>query len=281
MKHFAPTLALLLPFTFALSACPKNGQLAGGGALDGPTDPGGGNGALTVVNPTEDTWDIAVDGAAKGSLGPRSQTELPALKAGPHAVVATNGTLGLEQRGDVAVRYGVTSSYQLKAMVTRLEVTNPLDVPVEIAIDGSVVGLAAPGKTTFDAVPAGNRTIVARATTGPGAVRTTYRLSPGGPSAWVVPQLTEQENSYANLPVPPTGMGLVHMKNESRFPVYVFADGVEKGLVASGAWADIVLPPGDHHLEVRIEGIQAKTEHTVTLKANQSAEWIWGSEAPR
>lgn len=282
MKALTLHVALGFLLLVTVSGCPKNGQLAGGGALDGPTDPGGGSGALTVVNPTEDTWDLVVDGTPKGSVGPRSDTRFPTLRAGEHTIVAKNGVLGLEQRASINVTHGVASSHTLKAMVTRFEVTNPHDVPIEILIDGTVVGRAAPsGKTTFDAVPAGLRTLVARASTGPGAVRTQYRLTPDGETAWVIPALAEQPTTHPTLPTPPQGMGLVHMKNDSRFPVYVYANGVEKGLVASGAWADIVLPPGTHKLEVKIEGIQARTEHTVSLKANQAAEWIWGTEAPR
>jgi len=269
-------LVLLAP---AWSACPQT-PARGQGALDVPIDPGGGSGGLTIVNPTPDTWDLKVDGAPRGSVGPRSEARITDLRVGPHTVVATNLTLGLEQRGDVQVALRQVARHTLRAMVARLQVTNPHDVAVEIVVDGVVIGRAAPkADTTFEAVPAGKRMLVARALSGPGAVRVEQRLTPEGVARWTVPLLAEAP-ADVTMPKPPDGMGLVHMKNESRNAVSVFVGGVDKGLVAPGAWADFVLPPGTHKIEVKIEGIEARTEHTVTLRANQAAEWRWGGEAP-
>ena len=103
-------------------------------------------------------------------------------------------------------------------------------------------------------------------------------MLPRPPPSTMRSQVSSVGLTIVRLPCPPPGMGLVHMKNDSRFPVYVFVGGEDKGLVAPGAWTDLVLPPGTHKLEVRIEGIEARTEHTVTLLANQAAEWVWGTD---
>lgn len=275
------TLVALAGALALTAGCPSSPLRAGGGggALEGPTDPGGGGGMLAVVNPTDDTWDLKLDGAGRGSVGPRSEARIPNVKAGAHVVVAENASLGIDQRGDVQVSAGQTTTHTLKPLVSRLKVSNPHDVAVEIVIDGVVIGRAAPkSDTVFEAVPAGKRMLVARAPTGPGAVRVEQRLAPNAESAWTVPALAESGGEHPSIPTPPTGMGLVHMKNDSRFPVYVYADGADKGLVAPAAWVDIILSPGDHKLEVKIEGIEARTEHTVTLRPNQVAEWIWGTE---
>ncbi|MCC6625048.1 MAG: hypothetical protein IT385_27620 [Deltaproteobacteria bacterium] len=269
------TTTLLL---LALGGCPK--APVDGGALDVPVDPGGGGGGLTIVNPTGETWNLAIDGASRGSVGPRSEARIPNIRVGRHRIVATNEPLGLEQAGEVDVIARTTVTHTLRALVTRLTIDNPHDVAVDIVLDGVVLGRAAPGaQTVFDAVPAGKRVLVARAPDGPAAVRVEQRLAPGGSSVWVVPTLAPAPAEWT-LPTPPAGMGLVHMKNASRNAVTVFADGVDKGIVAPGGTVDIVLPPGTHKLEVRIEGLAARTEHTVTLIANQAAEWVWGGENP-
>jgi len=262
-----------------LAACPK-APVDGGGALETPVDPGGGGGGLVIANPTDETWDLTIDGAPRGSVGPRSEARIANIRVGRHRVVATNVPLGLEQAGDVDVLARKTVTHTLRALVTRLTIDNPHDVPVDIVVDGVVIGRAAPGtQTVFEAVPAGKRLLVARAPTGPAAVRTEQRLAPGGASVWVVPTLAPAPAEWS-LPTPPPGMGLVHMKNASKNAVSVLANGIDQGLVAPGGTVDIVLPPGTHKLEVRIEGLDARTEHTVTLIANQVAEWVWGADAP-
>lgn len=265
--------ALLLP------ACPS-GPLRGGGSLEGAIEPGGaGAGSLTVDNPTGDTWDLVVDGVPKGSVGPRSQARIPVIAAGAHTVVASSAGLGLTQDANVVVRAGEVATSTLRALVARLEVSNPHDVAVDIAVDGVVIGRAPPhADTVFDAVPAGRRLLMARAPTGPGSARLEQRLAPGGKTTWTLPALADGAAAGPTLPTPPLGMGLVRMRNASRLPVFVYADGVDKGLVAPGATVDFVLAPGTHALEVRMEGLEARTEHTVSLLPNQAAEWVWGDD---
>ncbi len=58
--------------------------------------------------------------------------------------------------------------------------------------------------------------------------------------------------------------------------VTLVANDVAQGVVQPGATHLLVLAPGSHRLEVHINGIEARTEHVVTLTANQVAEWVWG-----
>jgi len=53
------------------------------------------------------------------------------------------------------------------------------------------------------------------------------------------------------------------------------------GPVPAGGTLDLVLAPGAHKLEAHIQGVEAFTEHSVTLIPNQVAEWLWGEDAPR
>ena len=238
-------------------------------------------GALIVVNnPTGDTWDLVVGGAPRGSVAPGSEAQLLGIASGRHTVVAVNERLGLTQSRNVQVAPGAPALVVLKPMLARLRVHNPHPEAVAIAVDGTSIGTAvAGGETLFERVPAGKRMLMLRSLHGPGAVRVETRLPPDGEASLTVPAL-EGQVIDPNAPRPPDGQGLVRMRNASRLAVTVLADGKDHGIVPAGAVFDLVLAPGTHKLEVRIEGIEARTEHTVTLLPNQVAEWVWGDDSP-
>ena len=236
-------------------------------------------GAVVVVtNPTRDSWDLSVGGAPRGSVAPASEARLLGIPRGRQVVVAGNARLDLTQSHTVEAVPGAPSTVVLTPMRSRLRVHNPHAFEVELAVDGVTIGRAAPGaETVFDDVPAGRRMLMLRSAQGPGAVRIERTLPHDGVAALTVPEFAAGAAS-TGVPKPPDGQGLVRMRNASRLAVMVVADGREQGLVAPGGVLDVVLPPGEHRLEVRIEGIEARTEHTVTLRPNQSAEWTWGEE---
>jgi len=238
-------------------------------------------GAVIVVkNPTRDTWDIALGGVPRGSVAPGSEARLLGIARGRQTVVAANERLGLSQTTTVDVAAGEPAQVVLKPMLARLRVNNPHPEGVALAIDGTVIGTAtAAGETVFEGVPAGRRMLMLRSTVGPGAVRVERDLPVDGEALLTVPALDTQVVD-PNAVKAPEGQGLVRMRNASRLTVTVLADGKDYGVVPAGAVLDLVLAPGTHKLEVRIAGIEARTEHTVTLSPNQVAEWVWGAEAP-
>ena len=232
---------------------------------------------VIVKNPTPDTWDLVVAGVPQGSVAPGSEARLLRIPRGRQLLVAANAVLGLTQSSSVDVGQG-TPIVELKAMVARLRVKNPHQEAVEIAVDGTVIGTAdAASEVVFEGVPAGKRTLLLRSARGPGAVRIEKVMAADAETLLTVPALDSQVVD-PNAAKAPEGKGLVRMRNASRLAVTVAADGKDHGVVPAGAVFDLVLEPGTHKLEVRIEGIEARTEHTVTLLPNQVAEWIWGEE---
>jgi hypothetical protein len=152
-------------------------------------------------------------------------------------------------------------------------VVNRQAIAVEVLVDGVRIGrVEAASETALDA-PAGRRLVLVRRPDGPGAVRLEKLFRPDGENRLEVPELAASVNS--GLPTPPAGQGLLRMRNAGRLAVTLWVDGRDQGLVASGAIVDVVLAPGTHALEVRMEGLEAKTEHSVSLVANQVAEWTW------
>jgi hypothetical protein len=235
---------------------------------------------LMVRNPTADSWDLTVGGAPRGSVAPGSEARILGVARGRQVVVASNARLGLSQHATVEVGASGSVAVVLEAMLTRLRVANPYPDAVAVSVDGKVLG-EVPGKAeaVFEGVPAGRRLLVLRSTRGPGAVRLERELPPRGEAFVAVPDIAAP-GITPGMPKAPEGQGLVRMRNASRLAVTVLADGVEHGSVAAGGTLDLVLAPGSHKLEVRIEGIEARTEHTVTLIPNQVAEWVWGEDAP-
>lgn len=260
------------------SGCGSSGEAgrAGAPAIDRPVVEDAKNGVVIVKNPTRDTWDLVVAGVPQGSVAPGSEARLLRIPRGRQTVVATNTVLGLTQSSSVDAGKG-TPIVELKALVGRLRVNNPHSEAVAISVDGTLIGTAdASSEVLFD-VPAGRRTLMLRSARGPGAVRVEKVMPADGETLLTVPALDSQVVD-PNAPKPPEGKGLVRMRNASRLAVTVVADGKDYGLVPAGAVFDLVLEPGAHKLEVRIEGIEARTEHTVTLLPNQVAEWVWGEE---
>jgi len=234
---------------------------------------------IVVTNPTTDSWDLEVGGAPRGSVAPASEARLLGLPRGRQVVVATNTRLGLTQRATVEATPERPATVVLEALRAQLRVYNPHPFAVELAVDGVPIGTATSKlETVFDRVPAGRRMVMLRSLEGPGAMRVERMLPHDGVATLTVPDIAASDPARSGIPKPPDGKGLVRMRNASRLAVSVVAGGQEQGLVAPGGVLDIVLPPGEHRLEVRIGGIEAHTEHTVSLRPNQSAEWIWGEE---
>ncbi len=124
----------------------------------------------------------------------------------------------------------------------------------------------------LEGVPAGQRTLVARAADGPRAVRAERYLNEDEETSWA-PAVPVEAASGEGVPRPPPGQGLIWMRNTSSFDVRVFIGGEEVSFVFAGATAEIVVPPGTHTLVVHIEGADAISEHEVELLPNQTAEW--------
>jgi len=231
---------------------------------------------LIIDNPGIDSWDLRLGQDSRGSVAPRSRTTLDAIAPGPVTLHLDNARAGLSQRFDLDLRPGSTDALTIPQPLSRLVVVNPHDEPVEVAVDGVVHGLASPATTTtFDGVPAGRRLVVLKSTRGPGAVRNQHTLPQNSSISLTVPPLAAAI-APSELPRPPEGSALVRMHNQSRLAVTLFVNGQDRGLVAAGGVTDVILAPGTHQLEVRIEGLDARTEHSVTLRPNQVAEWSWG-----
>lgn len=264
----------------ALAACASSGPgRTGDPDGDGDRmDPGSSSkGAeILVRNLSGDSWDLFVGGAPRGSVGPRSDARLLGIRPGPQVVVASNERLGLTQRLSVDAGLKRAAEVRLEPMVATLRVSNPHDEAVEVAVEGATLGtVSGRAEAVFQRVPAGRRILVLKSTRGPGAVRVDKTMPPDAEARLTIPDIDAPEVD-PNAPRPPAGQGLVRMKNASRLQVTLYADGRAYGTVAPGAVYDLVLPPGNHTLEVRVDGIDARTQHTVTLIPNQVAEWVWG-----
>lgn len=230
---------------------------------------------LIVENPTVDALDVRLGPEPRGSIPPSQSITLAPIRPGRWTLLLESPRSGLVEDQSVQLAAGETRTIVATRQLAALRVDNPHASPVEVSIDGVVYGVAAAATSTLiPGAPAGRRTIVLKALSGPGAVRFERRL-PVGPVSIEVPALAGPVVVH-ELPKPPDGMGLVRMRNESRFAATLFVDGVDKGLVETGGMVDVILSPGEHHLEVRLEGLEARTEHRVTLRPNQAAEWIWG-----
>lgn len=271
------SLRLIVASCLFAAACGSSGGAASG---DGPSPVAGeprGWAEIIVSNPTRDSWDLSVGGAPRGSVAPGSEARLLGIPRGEQTVVADNERLGLTQSHTVSARPGVPATVVLTPMLARLRIDNPHPEAIEIAVDGASIGVARPsGSTLFEGVPAGKRMLMLKSTKGPGAVRLERTLAPGQETTVTLPELAAGEVD-PNAPRPPEGKGLVRMKNGSNLTVTLVADGKDHGFVPPGAVFDLVLEPGTHTLVVRIEGLDATTEHTVTLMPNQTAEWVWGA----
>lgn len=276
--QYAPLVALSC---LSLAACGSSG--GAGSRTESPAapvaDPRAGA-EIVVSNPTRDSWDLTVGGAPRGSVAPGSEARLLGIRRGEQTVVADNDRLGLTQSHTVVARPGVPVTVVLTPMLARLRVDNPHPEAIEIAVDGTAVGVARPsGETLFDGVPAGKRMLMLKSTKGPGAVRLERTLTPGQETVVTLPDLAA-DGIDPNAPRAPEGKGLVRMKNGSNLTVSLVADGKDYGFVPAGAVFDLVLEPGAHTLVVRMEGLDATTSHTVTLLPNQVAEWVWGAPGP-
>jgi|GEM_PF-3191791 len=228
---------------------------------------------LEVRNPTSDSYAITVAGAPRGTVAPSGTLILDDLRPGEAVVLASNAAVHLTQRHVVQLDGSRPVRLELRPQVARLKVVNHRDVPVEVLVDGLSVGWAKPGaETVLEGVPAGQRTLVARAGDGPRAVRAERFMAEDGETVWA-PAVPESVASRTGVPRPPAGQGLIWMKNRSSFDVSVFIGGEEVSLVAAGASAEIIVPPGTHTLVVHIEGADAVSQHEVTLLPNQTAEW--------
>ncbi len=264
MMYYKPMLLLAL---LLLAAC---GTARPPAPVDGHAEVR--QGVIIVKNPTPDTWDLKLGGVPKGSIAPGSEAQLLDVAPGRYVLVADNTQLGLSQ--SIAVELG--SVAVLKPLVGRLRAKNPHDVAIVLLIEGAEVGvIAAQSETVFEGVPAGKRTLILKTTRGPGAIRLERVLPPDGEAILNVPEL-DATMLDPNATKAPPGMGLVRFKNGGNLAVTLVANDVAQGVVQPGATHLLVLAPGSHRLEVHINGIEARTEHVVTLTANQVAEWEWG-----
>lgn len=248
--------------------CAASGPpLAGDPAEAAPTA------ALTVVNPTDDTYALAVGGAARATVPPGGRVDLTGLSPGEAVVLAQNDGLHLTQRHELTLDATRPATLTLRRQLARLRVVNSRHVPIEVLVDGLSAGWAAPdGDTVLEGVPAGQRTLVARAADGPRAVRAERYLNEDAETSWA-PAVPVESATGEGVPRPPPGQGLIWMRNTSTFDVRVFIGGEEVSFVFAGATAEIVVPPGTHTLVVHIEGADAISEHEVHLLPNQTAEW--------
>lgn len=250
---------------FLLSAC------AAPEVVVRPPEPG----RIVIENPTVDALDVRLGPEPRGSIPPAMSTLLAPVRPGRWTLTLECPRSGLYETITVEVTQGGTHTIVATRQLVTLRVDNPHDEPVEVSIDGVTYGTAtAKTSTLIPGAPAGRRLIVLKRMNGPGAVRFERNL-PVGPYSLEVPPLAGPVLAH-EMPRPPDGMGLVRMRNESRFAATLFVDGVDRGLVEAGGLVDVVLDPGEHQLEVRLEGLEARTEHRVTLRPNQSAEWVWG-----
>lgn len=233
---------------------------------------------LEVANRTGDTWFVRVGGEPRGSVAAGATLALRGLPAGELTLQATNDNLRLNLREVIDAPAGGVVSWTLEPLFARLRVFNQREAPVEVLVDGISVGWALPGEqTVLDAVPAGQRVIIARHADGRGAVQTARYLAVGSEVVWTVPQASLGGRAL-DAPEPPEGMALVWMTNRCGQTVRVFVGGEPRARVEPGASAQIVVTPGSHNLTVQIEGVDTKSEHNVTLQPNQVAEWRYGLE---
>ncbi|MFT7578642.1 MAG: hypothetical protein ACI9MR_000300 [Myxococcota bacterium] len=229
---------------------------------------------ITIHNKTGDAWFVDIGGSARGSVPPSRSSVIQSVAPGLVTLQARNDRLKLSQRGQIEVAEGGVGEWTIEAQHATLKVVNKSQSQVEILVDGAMIGRAAKGETVFDAVPAGLRTLIARSVTGPGAVQAERFLDTGAAVLWVLPDIGAAVGSGA--PKPPKGQGLIWMKNKSSTAVTVSIEGVERATVAAGGVAEIIVAPGDHKLVVRLEGVDALSEHAVSLRPNQTAEWVYG-----
>ncbi|MCB9736643.1 MAG: hypothetical protein H6745_29040 [Deltaproteobacteria bacterium] len=229
---------------------------------------------LTVINASDDSWEILAVGAVRGTAQPRSELVVRGLPTGDLVIVARNQRLRLRQETEVTLKPGDQGRWAIATPAAQLRVVNQRPSGAEIVIDGRPFGWARPlAETVFDGVPAGQRTLVARSADGPAALQTDLYLLPGEETAWTV---TPAVGAAGGAPTPPRGMGLVWARNGGNVPIRVVVGGTLRAEMKPGERASIVLPPGTWELVVQLEGISAETHHMVTLLPNQVADWSWG-----
>ncbi|TNF32604.1 MAG: hypothetical protein EP329_09640, partial [Deltaproteobacteria bacterium] len=135
---------------------------------------------LEVTNPTTDSYALTVAGTPRGTVPPGGKLALGNLTPGEAVVMASNAAVHLTQRHVVQLDAERVVALALTPQVARLKVINHRQVAVEVLVDGASVGWAkADSETVLAGVPAGQRTLVARAQDGPRAVTAERFLSEG------------------------------------------------------------------------------------------------------
>lgn len=229
---------------------------------------------LTVINASEDSWEILVVGAVRGTAKPRSELVVRGLPTGALVIVARNRRLRLHQETALTLKPGDRGRWVIGTPAAQLRVVNQRPTGAEIMVDGRPFGWALPlAETLFDGVPAGYRTLVAKSADGPALVQAVRFLTPGKETVWTV---ASAAGGAAGAPTAPRGMGLVWVGNGGDVPIRVRVDGTVRAEVKPGERGTIVLAPGTWELVVELEGIAAETHHKVTLLPNQVADWTWG-----
>ncbi len=269
-------LALALSMGFIASACggPRPGTSAWEQSVRAQSTD------VTLVNRTRDTLEIRVtrDGKTEtfGSVAPLSRMALTRLAPGPVVIELATFDGQVLHRHAVELVGGRPVTLDLEAPIATLEVVNPLDVDVDVLVDGRRVGRVSRGQTSrFDALPAGRRVLVARAVVGPLAIQQPQVLEPGQTFVWRLPQ-PEAEVGPAGGPTAPPGMALLVFTNQGSSEIELVVDEQVHGRVAPGQATQVPLTPGAHRVYARIPGTQIRTEQSLTVTSGQVARWEYG-----
>ncbi len=239
--------------------------LCGALCLAGPALAGDA-GTVVVINDSDFTLNIQVDGTARFTLRPGSRQAVEDLSPGVHQFKAITGEGQVKFSKDLRVSAGQKLSWYLKWARTEgaLVIENANGVPLAVFVDGVETLGVAPG----DERVYGNLA--------PGVHRIRLAYMHRG----VLQELmtTEVEIAGGDPPVvsaPPMDFGAIVVRNDSAARLRVVIDGAEVGWIEPGEQGAFErFDVGEHRIRVMDERGQLVRHRVVHVDAHETAQLI-------
>ncbi len=223
---------------------------------------------LTVVNQTPDTLSITLPDGGVASVLPHRSDTLGPFRPGPIKLVAEAPISGVRYGAKFRLVAKHPMIWTIKPRQTELKITNTIDIPVKVLVDGKPYGVVHADHTeTLDHIPPGNRIIVAMGVDSAYARRTTTDLRPHTPFAWSLPPRIELG------PNAPLGKALLVMYNDGNTALMLYADKQPAVRVGPGKIGKVTLAPGQHRIVTEVAGSKVRVTHEVAAVANRVIEW--------
>lgn len=244
-------------------------------------------GSIEVVNQTADNWTLTIGGSNYGNVPPNNRKVYETIPPGQVLVMVKNASLQLSQRSTLPLASGAHGRFFIKPQYGKLRIVNPRDKSVDISVDGVLVGRArAAGETTFQSVVAGQRRLVGKSPGSASQLSTELFLGEGKLTTWTLApdaaatpsKPAAGSGAVSTVPRPKPGQALLWIRNFTDKAVEVDVDNAPRGVVRGSTDAEIHVAPGYHTVEIRRQGVGARTTHTVTVKADQVARLPIGQE---